>query len=265
MTAQKCDVFLQTPSQYIRESGRRFNPCTGIPYHETHKSSKKNNFFGEIKACERWLIDESIFNHLPEIPSIHPFNSPFPDETTITKESNGVCYAYERLLLPLVTVLKNLWRHLEFVVDHETVVSTSVETSDGWEEVQGRVDMVVAARNVGSEEDFQIILLYEAKKPGSLHYWEWMCAENGLEGRLMGNAFIIAVQGRKYCSATGHGQIIFGDSDKMVGMRLKEEDREYWDTPRALSADLFFQGDRESFLKSLVAVSIEKLAELELI
>lgn len=80
----------------------------------------------------------------------------------------------------------------------------------------------------------------------------------------MGECFDYRQAGTKVLFLNGACANNFEDSDKMVGMRLKEEDREYWDT-RELSADLFFQWDMECFLKTLVAVSVEKLAELELI
>lgn len=260
-----CNALLQTMNQYIVETGRKFAPFTTQSYHETHESSKKNNLIGHIAFCDRWLIDVSIFDLLPDIPLIHPFESPLDHNQTITNEANGVFHTYRFLIIPLITFLKSVWHHLEFTVDHESKVVASLEGSEGLEPAQGRVDMVVAARNAGASDPFNIILLYEAKSPGTLHYWEWMSAQKGLQGHLIGNAVPISKQGRKYCAATGYPQILFGDPEKMVGMRFKDKDRDYWDSDQNLSADIFFQSDKECFLKCLVAVVVEKLAELDLI
>ena len=109
------------------------------------------------------------------------------------------------------------------------------------------------------------MLLYEAKAPGTITPEEWYSGYEEAEGYFEGNAVELCKQGHKYITGVGHPECIIGDTDYLVGIRLRKRDKPLWGMSVSLTADIFVVEDRTKFLPTLIGLVLENLDEKELL
>ena len=119
---------------------------------------------------------------------------------------DGIYYTHFSLIDPLLTVLHNVFPHLEFKIECESTHFTEIESQELFITAKSRLDILIWARWLPLP--WKPTLLYEAKQPGTIDPSEWDAALGPRCG-LKGNAELLGEQGRKYLSAINHHSVIF--------------------------------------------------------
>jgi hypothetical protein len=214
-----------------------------------HTSSKKNNKVGDWVGLGRWDVDEIMSEVLPMLQggaAFHPPLSPilFTQYEPKTEE-DGIDYSHFAIFDPVITILQGYFPSLQIRTFSE---DTHVRTI-GSESAESRMDVLIKARPLAfPQNDWETILLYEAKAPGTLWREDWDNTVRG-ERRLQKNARILGGQGRKYLQAAHYSEVVFGDTQALAGIRLQaEEDRDDLGMNADVQGDYFFMENHMNFL-----------------
>jgi hypothetical protein len=227
-------------------------------YHRTHVSSVKNQLFGDV-FTQRWRLAP------PQLPKNDPFiyhpheTFPCPNGVMeINNESDSEKYCHHQLILPLLRILYNIYKDLEFFVTTEVRLDTICyqDNKDGKANVKAisRVDVLVRARKIG-DNDTQTILVLEHKTPGTLRKSDWVSGLGGGNSELYDNAIDCARQARKYNCATMLNMVAIFDSTALVGTTLLMEDFKLWNTLSRVCMKIYWEDKKEKFLTSLLAMA----------
>jgi hypothetical protein len=233
-----CQAKLQTAIQFIHDTGNCFSVKTSGKYHTTHKSSEKNTHIGILVNCIKWDISTDAISFLPNNKVHHPHIPAHPFSPAIRTEADGVAYAHSTIFLPLLSVLNKHFPNLELDLRYENNETAIVQLADGTVlEAESRIDVSIFARSRGSAEE-AVVLLFEAKAPGTLHAEEWKVGLLTERGKMRGNALPISQQVRKYMQANEHPRCFIADTQCLIGIQLDQEEDELWTTGDELRAGL---------------------------
>jgi len=151
------------------------------------------------------------------------------------------------------------------------------------EEARGRLDVLVTAYKKGVDEPTYLILLYEAKAPGSILPEEWAPAyktnvndDDAQDSAsdtdpdeeipsLEGNSFHISKQLPKYMNGFLSRRIVCGDGQNLVGLNLTQKAFEKCASGTDLPASMFVETKPSRFLQDLFSVAVEGLLECGLL
>jgi hypothetical protein len=250
-----CEEHLLSLQAFLDEVGDKYEMLWSGKYHCTHRSSKRNTSFGEFQNCQAFDPRTFLKDHIPNLPSTsvlhYPISPIFSTAFTATTEGDMAFY-FSNVILPCLEILDKLYNPLEIRVEcekerklpvdlggdeaGETDASTDGENDNDDEdatEASAFIDYHFSARfkvpDGEEKHDWEAILIFEAKKPGTIWRPEWDPAATG--GKLKGNATKMAKQGRKYMLAFEIGQIVYGDGTGMCGIQLPAENMLMEKTP----------------------------------
>ena len=106
-----------------------------------------------------------------------------------------------------------------------------------------RMDVLMEAET--TTKAGEIVLVLEHKKPATLRRSDWTSGFYDGTHRLKDNAIILSKQDRKYVCATFLHAIETFDSQGLVSIFLKNEDRHLWATNQRIEAKIIYE-DRPS-------------------
>lgn len=230
----------------------------------THESSKTNKLYGPYENMTEWKVNSQFLNKLGQFQILfHPLIIP---KGLIKTEQEQILYFHEAILQPVLNALRASFPHLELTF-HAEYRETGDVATDGDEEttkeVSGRLDLLIKARDTRIQRAGVPILLYEAKKTGTLKREEWMngyCGE-GSQGELTGNAAVIQPQLRKYQSLLRSTRIVVGDTINLVGLKLASGDLIKANSERTLRPKMFITGLKRRFIHTILGVIMESIRE----
>lgn len=200
---------------------------------------------------------------------IYHAHEPFPAPRGVHKinnEQDSVTYCTHHLIVPVLRILRRRYPAIEFAVSSEVTLEVEVTVSadfdnfedDEYEDVPihrmvCRVDMIIRACRTGEMES-TIVLLIEHKRPGVLHRHDWTSGFTTRRRLLRRNAIEIARQTRKYISASLWNIISVFDSTALVGLYMRTEDQEFWNSQGVLPLGVYFEDDKNRFICAFMAL-----------
>jgi hypothetical protein len=255
-----CEEPLLSLQAFLDEVGDKYEMLWSGKYHCTHRSSKRNTSFGEFQNCQAFDPRTFLKDHIPNLPSTSVLHYPISPifSTAFTATTKGGMGFYFAVILPCVEILDKLYNPLEIRVECEKErklridlggdeAGESDESTDGENdndddvdddkedatEASAFIDYHFSARfkvpDGLEKHEWEPVLIFEAKKPGTIWPNEWGPETTG--GNLVGNAFKMAEQGRKYMHAFGVGQVVYGDGTAMCGIHLSTKNMLMEKTP----------------------------------
>jgi hypothetical protein len=160
---------LLSSEQLISSASAAYEIQWSQQYHKTHEASPTNRRFGEFVDVVEWDMTariQRLSQSLPTVVDSHPLINPFlASSFPIDTEADGILYTHAALLEPLHRILIQWFKRVEFRISSEKTLYALMGEGD---RVEGRVDVVLTARMAGSTACPHTVLLYEAKRPGTL-------------------------------------------------------------------------------------------------
>jgi hypothetical protein len=185
-------------------------------------------------------------------PLFHPV-SPIPMD--IKTEADGLFYAHQALILPLLTLLSSMWPQFDTRVPCEVHLTADLEIIGSTQEVQGRLGLMILGRRKEIGDEWKPVLMYQAKTPGTLCRDEWDVEDGSGDCVMIGNAIPLCQQGRKYLLGADHTRLIICDMVALLGIRIPEGDISCCGTHLTIQLYMFWQESPQHFLRDLLSVA----------